>query len=103
MLAASPSMVLRSIFRRGFAADASSADNETDCIVIGLLLYELSAGSDLRVPEPFLPWKDGRACTVAPRRERVGQGRCGFLAGRGAGRGGSLIRPWRPAPDAALP
>jgi len=31
--------------------------------------------------------------------ERVGVGRCGFVAGRGADRGG----PHRSAPDAALP
>src|SRR5665213_587258 len=64
MLAASPSMVLRSIFRRGFAADASSADNETDCMVIDSLLLELSAGRDLRVPSTLTSF--GKTGAPAP-------------------------------------
>jgi hypothetical protein len=47
-------MVLRSIFRRGFAADASKADNETDCMVM-----TFSFGDERRPRHrgfsPFLP------------------------------------------------
>ena len=95
MLAASPSMVLRSNFRRGFAVDASSADNETDCMVIDVLLLELSAGRDLRVPStlPFIG-KTGAPAPVGPRRERAGLGRCGLRGRPGCGRGGSPLGPW---------
>ena len=43
--------------------------------------------------------RQGCACTLGLARERVGLGRCGFVAGRVA----KWRRPYWSAPDAALP
>src|SRR6516165_2395736 len=85
MLAARPSMPLRSIFLRGLPRPASSEDKVTVCIVMVLLLtlsMKCALSRATRLFCPFFNRNPGAHAPVGPRRERVGVGRCGFEAGR---------------------
>src|SRR5690348_13350778 len=78
MLAARPSMALRSIFRRGFAVGGSKTDNDTDCNMIDSLRSITARSRDLAAPLPVLSflWTDGCACTrCLPARAGVASAR----------------------------
>jgi hypothetical protein len=65
MLAASPSIALRSIFRGGFTACGSNTDSDTDCNFDSLCLNECAKPRP-RGPSSLLSsffWTDGCACT----------------------------------------
>src|SRR5689334_20326545 len=61
MLAARPSMALRSIFRRGFAAGGSKTDNDTDCnIWVSPNVLMDARSRDLAAPLPSFLFLDRR-------------------------------------------